>query len=72
MTNALALKLIRSFGMVATRIDGEWQINFRGASEGTAYFTDDTQDAVNTAETMALHAREHGHMSPCGRYPAAR
>ncbi len=40
----LTLRLLRS---------GKYRVNFRDGSETTAYYTDDLEDAVNTAVEMA-------------------
>ena len=40
----LTLRLLRS---------GKYRVNFRDGNETTAYYTDDLEDAVNTALEMA-------------------
>jgi len=40
----LTLRLLRS---------GKYRVNFRDRNETTAYYTDDLEDAVNTAVEMA-------------------
>ena len=40
-------------GIVVRKVDGEYRVNFRGGSEDTAYYTDDIQDAADTARVMA-------------------
>ena len=40
----LTLRLLRS---------GNYRVNFRDGNETTAYYTDDLEDAVNTAVEMA-------------------
>ena len=40
----LTLRLLRS---------GKYRVNFRDGNETTAYYTDDLEDAVNTAVEMA-------------------
>jgi hypothetical protein len=40
----LTLRLLRS---------GDYRVNFRDGDETTAYYTDDLEDAVNTAAKMA-------------------
>jgi hypothetical protein len=54
----LTLRLLRS---------GDYRVNFRDGDETTAYYTDDLEDAVNTAVEMArrrgrceLHLTELG------------
>ena len=44
----LTLRLLRS---------GKYRVNFRDGNETTAYYTNDLEDAVNTAVAMA-HKRE--------------
>jgi hypothetical protein len=46
----LTLRLLRS---------GKYRVNFRDGNEITAYYTDDLEDAVNTAVEMA-HKRGAG------------
>lgn len=40
-------------GMTIVRKGGEYRVNFRGGKEATAYYTNDRQDAVNTAIDMS-------------------
>jgi hypothetical protein len=47
---------IRALGMSVRYDDGEWRINYRGGDEATAYYTTDSQDAIDTAMRMV---REH-------------
>jgi hypothetical protein len=44
----LTLRLLRS---------GKYRVNFRDGNETTAYYTDDLEDAVNTAVEMAHSER---------------
>lgn len=39
-------------GCTFTRRNGEYRVNLRGADEATAYYTDDIEDAVVTAQAM--------------------
>lgn len=48
-----AKAIVRDAGMTIHRREREYRVNFRGGSETTAYYTDDRQDAVNTALGMA-------------------
>lgn len=43
---------VRGFGLTFRRVDGECRINFEGAGEGPAYYTDDLEDAFWTAVKM--------------------
>jgi hypothetical protein len=47
-----AFKLIRSMGAHVRREAGEWRVNIPGGNEATAYYTDDTEDAILTARDM--------------------
>lgn len=42
-------------GVVLTKSDGEYRVNFKGGAEATAYYTDDLNDAVGTGKAMAKH-----------------
>lgn len=57
MTNREAFKKIREFGMIVSLNDGEWRVNFNRSdprwSAESCYFTDDRDDAINTAAAMA-------------------
>ncbi len=56
MNQTEALNEIRSLGMTATVKEREFRINYKGGSEETAYYTDDPQDAVDTAKHMKREA----------------
>lgn len=58
ITRAEVMRTIRSLGLSASRRDGEWRINFRGGREATAYYTEDEQDALDTADSMAHALRQ--------------
>ena len=47
-----ARNTLRQHDMVLDRSGGEYSVNFAGAEEGTAYYTDDLEDAVNTGISM--------------------
>lgn len=50
---------VRQLGMVLRKTeDGEFRVNFARGDERTAYYTDDLDDAVNTAYVMADNANE--------------
>lgn len=55
MTHSLSLKMIRSLipaTMRVKKIDGEYRVSFVGDLIDSAYFTNDAQDAINTANAM--------------------
>ena len=52
-TLAQAKAALRPLGVVLSKKDGEYKVNFRGGREGTAYYTDDINDAVATGRHMA-------------------
>ena len=52
LTHTAAFKAIRDLGMTVHCCDGEWRVNFPNGKEATAYYTDDAQDAVDTARAM--------------------
>lgn len=53
----LAQAALRELGLVIKRTDyGEYRVNYKGGDEGTAYYTDDLDDAVVTGQHMAKHA----------------
>jgi hypothetical protein len=52
MTDRDAGRYLRSIGCVLRKRDGEYRVNVRGAGEGTAYYTDDREDAVDTGRAM--------------------
>lgn len=57
VTNTFAA--IRALGMSVHRTDGEWLVNFSYGREATAYYTDDNQDAVDTARRMIADNTTH-------------
>lgn len=52
MTLSDAKKLVRTLGMVISKNDGEYKVNFSNGQENTAYYTDDLDDAILTAKDM--------------------
>lgn len=40
-------------GMVCSKVCGEYRVNFKGANEVYAYYTNDREDALLTAQAMA-------------------
>ena len=64
-----AIAAIRATGSSAKYHDGEWRVNVPGGSEATAYYTNDADDAINTARRMMEH-RAHARdirQKPTGR-----
>jgi len=45
---------LREIGMVLTKKDGEYRVNFKGGREETSYYTNDLDDAVGTAKAMLV------------------
>lgn len=43
---------LRRIGLVLTKRDGEYRVNFKGGSEETSYYTDDLNDAFRTGRAM--------------------
>ena len=52
LTDKEAQKQIRETGATVKKVDGEYVVNVPGGTEGTAYYTDDRKDAVETAKAM--------------------
>lgn len=42
------------WGMSLSCRDGEYRLNYPNGEEATAYYTNDLQDAIDTAEAMRL------------------
>lgn len=40
-------------GLSVSKREGEFRVNFRDGSEATAYYTNDPQDAIDTAKAIA-------------------
>lgn len=49
-------KAIKALGPSCRRQDGEWRINIAPYREETAYYTDDADDALATAQRMVAGA----------------
>jgi hypothetical protein len=45
--------------MVVTLKDGEYRVNFKGGSEATAYYTNDSMDALQTGVAMTIEGNRH-------------
>ena len=49
-----AKSIARHLGLTLRKVrPGEYRVNFRDGNETTAYYTDNLEDAVNTAVEMA-------------------
>ena len=46
---------LRNLGLTFRSRDGEFRVNYRGGTEGTAYYTDDLSDALDTGREMAAY-----------------
>jgi hypothetical protein len=58
MTLQKAKSIARHLGLTLREVcSGDYRVNFRDGTEVTAYYTDNLEDAVNTAVEMA-HQRE--------------
>ena len=59
MTQKAVIAAVRAMGLSCGRTDhGDYRINLlkrEGGNEDTAYYTDDAEDAVATAQAMAMH-----------------
>lgn len=56
------LDTIRAMGMSVRVKDGEIRVNYKNGDESTAYYTNDRQDAVDTACIMR-HKQQYGRLS---------
>lgn len=48
-----AIKLLSAKGITLKKVDGEYQVNYKGGKEATTYYTDDLDDAVATGVYMS-------------------
>ena len=46
-------KLLQSINMVLTKKDDEYKVNYKNGKEETAYYCDELDDALGTAQAMA-------------------
>jgi hypothetical protein len=54
MTLQKAKSMARRLGLTLREVcSGDYRVNFRDGNETTAYYTDNLEDAVNTAVEMA-------------------
>ena len=54
MTVGKAKSIARHLGLTLRELcSGDYRVNFRDGNESTAYYTDNLEDAVNTAVEMA-------------------
>jgi len=49
MTQKQTIATIRALGLVCRVRDGEYRVNYRDGQESTAYYTNDSDDALATA-----------------------
>ena len=62
MTPQEAKSIARHLGLTLRKVrSGDYRVNFRDGNETTAYYTDNLEDAVNTAVEMARTA-VNGHV----------
>ena len=62
MTFQEAKSIARHLGLTLRKVrSGDYRVNFRDGNETTAYYTDNLEDAVNTAVEMARTA-VNGHV----------
>lgn len=54
ITQKQAIHHIRSMGASIKISEGEYRINIPKGNEATAYYTDDPEDAINTARHMMV------------------
>ena len=66
MTLQEAKSIARHHGLTLRKVrSGDYRVNFRDGNEATAYYTDNLEDAVNTAVEMARkRALELRHTEP--------
>lgn len=57
MTLAQAKEKLKTISYSLSKKDGEYRINSIGGKEATAYYTNDLDDAVNTA--IAMYTKEN-------------
>ena len=58
MTLQEAKSIARHLGLTLRKVrSGDYRVNFRDGNETTAYYTDNFEDAVNTAVEMARKRR---------------
>lgn len=57
---------LRSYGIVISKKDGEYRVNFKGGTEGTAYYTNDLQDAENTGIAMYEERKGQQNLASAG------
>lgn len=67
LTIAQAQAEARALGMTLRRTEaGDFRVNFKGAEEAGAYYTDDLADAVATAQAMHRRGQDR---APGGQPP---
>jgi hypothetical protein len=68
MTLQEAKAIARHLGLTLRKVrSGDYRVNFRDGNETTAYYTDNLEDAVNTAVEMARKRALEAHRTEPGR-----
>jgi hypothetical protein len=49
---------VRALGLTISCVDGEYRIVMKGGTEAQAYYTNDREDALGTAQAIAQTQRE--------------
>jgi hypothetical protein len=65
MTLQQAKSVARHLGLTLRKVrSGDYRVNFRDGNEMTAYYTDNLEDAVNTAVEMARNRKRGVQAAP--------
>ena len=64
LTLAAARAQLRPLGIVLTKNDGEYRVNFKGATEATASYDDDLASIVGTGRAMAREGHKPRRNAP--------
>jgi len=68
MTLQEAKSIARHLGLTLRKVrSGDYRVNFRDGNETTAYYTDNLEDALNTAVEMARKRALEAHRTEPGR-----
>ena len=68
MTLQKAKSIARHLGLTLREVcSGDYRVNFRDGTEVTAYYTDNLEDAVNTAVEMARRRAFSAAVGPVAR-----
>jgi hypothetical protein len=72
MTLQEAKSIARHLGLTLRKVrSGDYRVNFRDGNETTAYYTDNLEDALNTAVVMARKRALELHRTEPGRDAAS-